>query len=74
MSAPCAQRVLVNRPEQGVVADQDRPEALGSADLFGDLAQQPDVDQRVGRIGRSLDQDHRHAALAFRLLRRGADR
>ena len=34
-------------------------------------AQEPDIDQRIGRIGRRLDQDDRYPSLAARLLRGG---
>ena len=43
------------------------------ADLVGDLAQQLDIDERIGRIGRRFDQHDRYAALAAGLLRRRAN-
>jgi hypothetical protein len=62
-------RALEDRPEQGVVADDDGREALrvpiSSAIFRGSAC---DVDQRVGRIGRRLDHDDRDAALAHRRL------
>jgi len=61
--------VSEHRPEQRVVAGQDRAEALGRANLVGNPAQQGDVDQRVGRVGRRLDQNHRNPTFAARSLR-----
>ena len=42
---PVLQRLLVERPEQGVVADDHRAVALALADLVGDAPHQGDVDE-----------------------------
>jgi hypothetical protein len=70
---PELQRLLEDWAEQGVVAGDDRPKALGGADLVGDAAHEGDIDEGVERVRRRLDHHDRDAALARRLLRRGAD-
>ena len=67
------ERLLVERAEQRVVADEDRRKALRRADLVGELSNQRDVDQRIERIGGRLRHDDRHAAERARLLDRPAD-
>jgi hypothetical protein len=64
------ERLLVERPEEGVVADHHRAMALPLADGVGDLPHEGDVDERVERVRRRLDLDHRDAALRHRLVRR----
>jgi hypothetical protein len=56
------------------VLSQDRRVPLGLADGIGDTTHQRDVDKAVGRVGRCLDQDHRHPALAHGLLGSLVDR
>ena len=63
-------RPLKHRPEQRVVAGDDRRVALRLADHVGDAADHRDVDQAVGGIGRGFDEDHRHPAFAHGVLRR----
>ena len=60
---------LEHRAQQGIVANQDGLEALGLADLVGDLPQQLDIDERIGRIGGRFDHDDRYASFALRLGR-----
>ena len=58
------QRLLEERAEKRVVADDDRRVALRRADLVGELSHQSDVDQRVERVRRRLDHDDRDASQA----------
>ncbi|MEY9132580.1 hypothetical protein ACVIWV_001537 [Bradyrhizobium diazoefficiens] len=67
-------RPLKHRPEQRIVAGDDRRMPLGLSDRVGDAADHRDVDEAIGRVGRGLDQDHRNPALAHRLLRGLLDR
>src|SRR5262245_41557139 len=68
-----SQGMLEDRPKQGVVAYQHGPEALGRSDFVGDLSQEPDIDERIGWIGRCLDQDERDPTLALRVPSRGTN-
>jgi hypothetical protein len=67
------ERRLEDRAEQRIVAGDDRPGALAGSDLIGDASHQRDVDERVHRIRRRLDEDHGHAAARERALRRAPD-
>ncbi|MGY3290460.1 hypothetical protein ACVWWP_003527 [Bradyrhizobium sp. LM3.6] len=66
-------RPLKHRSEQRIVAGDDRDVSLLLSDDVGDTPHHRDVDQPVGRVGRSFDQDHRDPALAHGLFRGLAD-
>ena len=67
------ERLLVERAEQRVVADEHGRKTLRRAELVGELSHQRDVDQRIERIGGRLRHDDRHATERARLLDRPAN-
>ena len=68
------QRTLEYRAEQGVVADDHRAMLLLLVDFIRDARDERDVDQRIQRIGRRLDEDDRDTALFERVFGRAAHR
>ena len=67
-------RPLKHRPEQRIVAGDDRRMPLSLADHLGDAADHRDIDQAVGGICRGFDENHRYPAFAHGVLRRQPDR
>ena len=68
------ERALEDRPEQRVVAHDDRAMVLPRGDLVGDAADELDVDHGVERVRRRLDHDQRDAAQLRGRFCRLADR
>ena len=55
-------RPLKHRPEQRIVARDDRRAPLGRADHFCHAADHSDIDQPIGRICRGFDKNHGNPA------------
>ncbi len=68
------ERLLEDRPEQRVVADDGRAMSLARANVVGDAAHEIHVDEGIQRVRRRLDQHDGDAALGERRLRGFTDR
>ena len=67
-------RPLKHRPEQRIVARDDRRVPLSPADHLGNAADHRNIDQAVGGICRGFDENHRDPAFAHGIFRRQPDR
>lgn len=65
---PVIKRLLEHRPEQGIVAGDDRAAALPRFNLLRHAANRCDIDNTIGRIGRGFDQNDRNTTFRQRLF------
>ena len=67
------ERLLIDRPEKGIVDRERRRRAGAVADIAPFLGDMGEIDETVGRIGRGLDENEADGAELLRLREGGID-